>query len=79
MEDFLSKNKKVYQAKSVKKNNFNYQDFISIFRKNILKHTDDASYSPIFDLRNDNFALDFMERKDLLQLSKKVFLHQIML
>ena len=71
LDAFLSKNKKVYQAKSVKKNNFNYQDFISIFRKNILKHSDDTSYSPIFDLRNDNFALDFMERKDLLQLSKK--------
>ena len=36
LDAFLSKNKKVYKAKSVKKNNFNYQDFISIFKKNIL-------------------------------------------
>ena len=71
LESWLNKNRKVHQSIMVKKVNFKYEDFISIFRKFIIKFSDDINYSPVFDLRNDVFSLDFMNRKDLYQLSKK--------
>ncbi len=71
LEVWLNKNKKIYQSKSIKKLDIKYQDFVPYLKKYITQISEDKNYSPVFDLRNDDFILNFMSRIDLEKLCKK--------